>query len=161
MSYQHDPDGPIIDKDAFKARVLEVCGILFISGIIIFIVMKVMRPESKRIDDAISLAKLELKYSPYNYSFNNSDDVLTVNLWSSGLTATAKKASEGDLEAVKEWNATKDNVLQYAYAIDSNLFVEDIENITVLVQIVNENNHERKLLVFKNSTLVYDVTEGG
>ena len=97
----------------------------------------------------------------YNYSFNNSDDVLTVNLWSSGLTATAKKASEGDLEAVKEWNATKDNVLQYAYAIDSDLFVEDIENITVLVQIVNENNHDRKLLVYKNSKLVYDVTKGG
>ena len=161
MAYQHDPDGPVIDKGALRARIFEVCGIILVTGIIVFIAIKIMRPNSKKIEDAEDLAKLELRYSPYFYSIDTSDDVMTVSLWESGLTATAIKASEGDPDAVEEWNKTRDNVLQYAYAIDSNLFIQDVEGITAIVQIVNESNHSRKLLVFKNSKLVYDVTEGG
>ena len=161
MAYQHDPDGPVVDKGGFRARIIEACGVIALSCIIIFIVTKVLRPESKRMEEALDLTKLELKHSPYNYSVDSSEDVITVSLWESGLTITAKKASEGDPEAVAEWNKTKDSVLQYAYSIESNLYIEDITDIPIIVQVVNESNHSRTLLVYKNSKLVYDVTEGG
>jgi hypothetical protein len=160
MAYHSDPDGPVIDKGALRARIIEVCGIVFVAGLIIFIVLKVMRPESKRKESAVDISKVELRYSPYFYSIDSSDDVLTVSLWESGLTAASKKAYDGDSEAVAEWNKTKYNVLQYANAIDTNLILNDVEGMTVFVQVVNEDNHERKLLVFKNCELVYDVTKG-
>ena len=160
MAYHSDPDGPVIDKGALRARIIEVFGIIAVSALIIFIVMKVMRPESKRKESAVDISKVELRYSPYFYSIDSSDDVLTVSLWESGLTATSKKAYDGDSEAVAEWNKTKYNVLQYANAIDTNLILNDVEGMTVFVQVVNEDNHERKLLVFKNCELVYDVTKG-
>ena len=160
MAYHSDPDGPVIDKGALRARIIEVCGIVFVAGLIIFIVLKVMRPESKRKESAVDISKVELRYSPYFYSIDSSDDVLTVSLWESGLTAVSKKAYDGDSEAVAEWNKTKYNVLQYANSIDTNLILNDVEGMTVFVQVVNEDNHERKLLVFKNCELVYDVTKG-
>lgn len=160
MAYHSDPDGPVIDKGALRARIIEVCGIVFVAGLIIFIVLKVMRPESKRKESAVDISKVELRYSPYFYSIDSSDDVLTVSLWESGLTAASKKAYDGDSEALAEWNKTKYNVLQYANAIDTNLILNDVEGMTVFVQVVNEDNHERKLLVFKNCELVYDVTKG-
>lgn len=160
MAYHSDPDGPVIDKGSFRARIIEVCGIVFVAGLIIFIVLKVMRPESKRKESAVDISKVELRYSPYFYSIDSSDDVLTVSLWESGLTAVSKKAYDGDSEALAEWNKTKYNVLQYANSIDANLILNDVEGMTVFVQVVNEDNHERKLLVFKNCKLVYDVTKG-
>lgn len=160
MAYHSDPDGPVIDKGALRARIIEVCGIIAVSALIIFIVMKVMRPESKRKESAVDISKVELRYSPYFYSIDSSDDVLTVSLWEYGLTAASKKAYDGDSEALAEWNKTKYNVLQYANAIDTNLILNDVEGMTVFVQVVNEDNHERKLLVFKNCELVYDVTKG-
>ena len=160
MAYHSDPDGPVIDKGALRARIIEVCGIVFVAGLIIFIVLKVMRPESKRKESAVDISKVELRYSPYFYSIDSSDDVLTVSLWESGLTAASKKAYDGDSEALAEWNKTKYNVLQYANSIDTNLILNDVEGMTVFVQVVNEDNHERKLLVFKNCELVYDVTKG-
>ena len=160
MAYHSDPDGPVIDKGALRARIIEVCGIIAVSAFIIFIVLKVARPESKRKESAVDISKVELRYSPYFYSIDSSDDVLTVSLWESGLTAASKKAYDGDSEAVAEWNKTKYNVLQYANSIDTNLILNDVEGMTVFVQVVNEDNHERKLLVFKNCELVYDVTKG-
>ena len=160
MAYRSDPDGPVIDKGALRARIIEVCGIIAVSAFIIFIVLKVARPESKRKESAVDITKVELRYSPYFYSIDSSDDVLTVSLWESGLTAISKKAYDGDSEALAEWNKTKYNVLQYANSIDTNLILNDVEGMTVFVQVVNEDNHERKLLVFKNCELVYDVTKG-
>ena len=160
MAYHSDPDGPVIDKGALRARIIEVCGIIAVSAFIIFIVLKVARPESKRKESAVDITKVELRYSPYFYSIDSSDDVLTVSLWESGLTAISKKAYDGDSEALAEWNKTKYNVLQYANSIDTNLILNDVEGMTVFVQVVNEDNHERKLLIFKNCELVYDVTKG-
>ena len=159
MAYQHDPDGPIVDKGALRARIIEVCGIVFIAGIIIFVVMKVVRPKSKKIDLALDISKIELKYSPYNYLIDSSEDVVTISLWESGLTAISKKAFEGDSDAIAEWDKTKYNVLQYANAIDVNMVLEDVDGVTIIIQVVNENNHARKLLAFKDCSLVYDVTK--
>ena len=160
MAYHSDPDGPVVDRGALRARIIEVCGIIAVSALIIFIVLKVARPESKRKESAVDISKVELRYSPYFYSIDSSDDVLTVSLWESGLTAASKKAYDGDSEAVAEWNKTKYNVLQYANSIDANLILNDVEGMTVFVQVVNEDNHERKLLIFKNCERVYDVTKG-
>lgn len=161
MSYQHDSDGPDLTSGFFTARKLAAAAIFFIIGLSIYIGIRIIRSDKVRLDDAISISKLELKYSPYNYSFESSGDVLTVNLWKQDTVPVAKKAAEGDPEASADWGNLKDNVLQYANAIDSNLFVQDVKGITVIVQLVNESNHDKKLLVYKNCSLVYDVTKGG
>lgn len=160
MAYQHDSDGPYVDKGGFRAKYIAKAGVYIAIVIIVYIAIRIVFTKSDRMELALDSIKYDLRKSPYFYSIDSSDDVLTVSLWESGLTAVSKKAYDGDSEAVAEWNKTKYNVLQYANSIDANLILNDVKGMTVFVQVVNEDNHERKLLVFKNCELVYDVTKG-
>ena len=157
MAYHSDPDGPVIDKGAFRARIIEVCGIVFLGGILIFILTKIFMPNEKKIDVALDITKLELRYSPYLYSITHTDDVVTVTLWGSGLAAESKKAFDGDPEQVIEWEKTKKNILEYIEKICLNLAVSDVENVELVVKLVNENNHDRVLLVFTGADITYDI----
>ena len=157
MAYQHDPDGPVVDKGALRARIFEVCGIIFVSIIIVTIIIKILRPDSKKIEEALDSIKIDLKYSPYNYKIINTDDSITVYLWGDGLTATSKKAYNGDFESQVEWRKTKDNILSYANGIDIDLGIRDLRNVDVTVQLVGEDDHSLVLLVYKNQKDIYDI----
>lgn len=157
MAYHSDPDGPVIDKGAFRARIIEVCGIVFLTFIIIFIVGKVLNRRSKRLESAIDSSKIDLQYSPYNYSINNTDDAITYTLWGEGCTSVSQKAYGGDPDSIIEWRKTKDNVLHYANEFDITFDVKDLKDIDITVKLVSENDHNLVLLVFKNTENVYDI----
>ena len=157
MAYQHDSDGPVVDKGAFRARIIEVCGVVALAFAIVFIVMKVAQPKSKKIESAIDSSKIDLQYSPYNYSISQTENSVTFTLWGDGLTAVSRKAFDGDSESVVEWRKVKDNIFHYANTIDINFDLKDIEDIDITVQLVGENNHSLVLLVFKNQKDIYDI----
>lgn len=161
MSYRNDDsNGNDVWGSSFSAQKIAIVGFCLLVTIVTWIVVKVTLTEDDRLNTAIDISKLELKHSPYNYSFESSEKVITVSLWQSGLTSESKKAYDGDKDAVMEWQKTKDNILQYANSIDVNMGLQDIKDITIIVQLVNEDNHARKLLVYKDCMLVYDVTKG-
>lgn len=159
MSYRNED--PNIGGGFFSAQRIAIGGFFILVSVIIWIAIKATYTKDDRLNTAIDISKLELKHSPYNYSFESSEKVITVSLWQSGLTSESKKAYDGDKDAVLEWQKTKDNILQYANSIDVNLGLQDIHDITIIVQLVNEDNRARKLLVYKNCVQVYDVVEGG
>jgi hypothetical protein len=157
MAYHSDPDGPVVDRGALRARILEVCGIVLLAFIVVFIIGKVRNRKSKRIESAINSSKIDLKYSPYNYSFSNSDDSVEVSLWGDGLTAVSRKAFDGDPESKVEWRKIKDNVLSYVNELDINFSLERVDDIEITVKLVGENDHSLVLLVFKNTENIYDI----
>ena len=161
MSYKReDPNMDNVFADFFSSHILAKVGFLILLSLIITLAVKFLYTDEDRMNNAIDISKLELRHSPYNYTFESSENAITVSLWQSGITATSKKAYDGDKNALAEWQGIKDNVLKYANSIDVNLGLQDIKNITVILQLVNEDNHARKLLVFKNCKLIYDVTKG-
>lgn len=157
MAYHSDPDGPVVDRGALRARILEICGIVLLAFIVVFAIGKVRNRKSKRIESAINSSKIDLKYSPYNYSFNNSDDSVEVSLWGDGLTAVSRKAFDGDPESKVEWRKIKDNVLSYVNELDINFSLERVDDIEITVKLVGENDHSLVLLVFKNTENIYDI----
>ena len=157
MAYRHDSDGPVIDKDLFKAKSIAKAGVWTAVCIIGLIAIWILFPKDKRIENVMDLVRLELKNSPYNYTQESTEEELIVSLWASGTTSKAKKAYNGDEEALQEWEKTKNNVLKYVYAIRQDLIIEEVEEITLTVMLVNEDNHARSLLVYKDGVLLYDV----
>lgn len=164
MAYQHDPDGPVVDRGALRAFLLEKLGIIVLGGIVIFIIIKIFHNDTNKYEEALDLIKLDLRHSQYNYTIDDSDNALTIVLWSSGITSTAKKAYDGDFEALSGWGRIKDSVLTIIRSIETNFILCDVKDVTVTVHLVNEDNHDRTLLVFKDGVIVYDIVndkEGG
>lgn len=157
MAYQHDPDGPVVDRGALRARILEVCGIILLAFIIVFIVVKVKNRKSKRMESAINSSKIDLQYSPYNYSISSTDEAVTFTLWGDGCTSASRKAYDGNPESVIEWRKIKDNVLSYANEIDITFNLKELKDIDITVKLVGENDRDLVLLVFKNSENIYDI----
>ncbi|MBR4780354.1 MAG: hypothetical protein IK014_03240 [Lachnospiraceae bacterium] len=157
MAYRHDSDGPVIDRDLFKAKSIAKAGVWTAVCIIVLIAIWIIFPKDKRIENTMDFVRLELKNSPYNYSLENTEGELIVTIWASGITSRAKKAYNGDVEALQEWEKTKNNILKYIYDIRQYMLIEEVEEITLTVMLVNEDNRSRSLLVYKDGVLSYDV----
>ena len=160
MSYHGNSDGPYVDKGALRA--MFIAGFLFVALVIAYFSITCSGPTyNDRLAAAESNIKLELHYSIYNYSYDNSDGVISLKIWNTGVVSTAKKAAEGDAEALKSWEQLKSATLHYSDYIFDELESHEITGLNVVVMLVNESNHDLKLLTYKNGALVYDVTEGG
>ncbi len=157
MAYQHDPDGPVVDKGAFRAFIIEKVGIVILGVIVIFIIIKVFSSEDNSLEGALDLIKIDLRHSRYNYTIDNSEKSFIVTIWESGTTTIAKKAYNGEKEALVDWGKVKDSVLDLTHTIEEDLIIANMKDISVTVILVNEDNHERSLLVFKDAVLKYDV----
>lgn len=164
MAYQHDPDGPVVDRGALRAFILEKLGIILLGAIVLFILIKIFHTDSDKYEDALDLVKIDLRNSQYNYNIKDSDKALSITLWSTGITSTAKKAYENSIEAQMEWNRVKDSLLNIIHIIENDYIIFDIKDVSITVMLVNEDNHDRTLLVYKDGVIVYDIVndkEGG
>jgi len=157
MAYQHDPDGPVVDKGAFRAFIIEKAGIIILGVIVIFIIIKVFSSGDNSYESALDLIKIDLRHSRYNYIIDNSEKSFTITIWEPGTTTIAKKAYNGEKEALVDWGKVKDGVLDLVHTIEEDLIIANMKDISVTVIFVNEDNHERSLLVFKDTVLKYDV----
>ena len=164
MAYQHDPDGPVVDRGAFRAFLIEKGGFILLGAVVIFIIIKIFNSGSNLYDEAIDLIKLDLRKSRYNYTLDDSEKVITICLWETGITSMAKKAHDGDTAALKDWEDAKGTVCKIIQNIYEDLNSKKITDVTLIVKLVNENNKDRALLVYKDNVLAYDITsekEGG
>lgn len=164
MAYQHDPDGPVVDRGALRAFLLEKLGIIVLGGIVIFILIKIFHNDTDKYEEALDLIKLDLRHSQYNYTIDDSDKALTIVLWSSGITSIAKQAYNGDTAALSDWNKVKDSILGIIHTVENDFILCDIKDVSITVMLVNEDNHDRTLLVYKDNVIVYDIVndkEGG
>lgn len=157
MAYQHDSDGPVVDKGGLRAAYIAYVAV---GALLVFVVSAAIRhafPDDKRLKIAVDITRIEISHSPYHYAFDTRENSLTVTLWEDGLSGTSLKAFNGEADSVAEWNKTKANVEEYLASIHQNLLIEDVQDVELVVKVVNESNRDRSLLVYKNWELVYDV----
>ncbi len=160
MAYQHDPDGPVIDRGAFRARIFEVFGIILLASIVVFIASKWIFNDEDLMENAQIYMNAFLASNTLDYTVSHSENTMTVKLWYDGLTAGAKKAYEGDEKSLKIWEDFKISTRDVAEQLLGQLrsLAPDAD---LVLMVVNENNHARSLLVYKNGLLSYDVVQGG
>ena len=158
MAYQHDPDGPVVDEGGFRARYIAKVAVYVVILVVLGFFIRLLFTKEDRLDTVKDLIRLELQYSPYNYTYDYSDDVLVVTLWSTDYALTAKKASTGDSEAQENWQKIKENFSKYAVAIHNTMILKDFPDVDVTVKLVNEINRDRNLLIYHAGEIVYEVT---
>lgn len=160
MAYRSDSDGPVADKGALRAHILAYCGTAFIIGIITLIASKLLFTNEDMIENAQIVINSILASNTTDYAISHDKDTMTVKLWYSGLTAGAKKAYNGDEEATEQWEAFKISAHNLSEQLQGELTTLAPDANFVLM-VVNEDNHARSLLVYKNSNLTYDVVKEG
>lgn len=161
MAYQHDSDGPHADKGVFIAK----CIAYIVVFAIIIILTKVAINSIWGKDDSLDMVKLSiesefLKEDILTYSIIANDKTVEVAYWSKGMVAVAMKAAQGDENAIKEWDLQKEKA-QYMASVanDKKYMFDNVDDITVIFKLVNENNHARTLLRFKNGILTHDIVQ--
>ena len=161
MAYQRDADGPYVDKGGFRAKYIAYCFVYAAIAFAVFIGAKILFTK----DDALGQFQDSLKayfYNrKYNFTLEASEELLTLTLCGSGVTGTAKKALAGEADGLQSWEEEQAFVLSYSDYIYSLLPAYDFPKMSVVVRLVNENNRDRDLLVYKDGALVYDVVQGG
>ena len=160
MAYQHDSDGPVVDKGAFRASFIAYFLGLVLIGVIFFIAVKWIFNDDDLMENAQIYMNAFLASNTLDYTVSHSENTMTVKLWYDGLTAGAKKAYEGDEESLKIWEDFKISTRDVAEQLLGQLRTLAPDADLVLM-VVNENNHARSLLVYKNGQLSYDVVQEG
>ena len=159
MAYQHDSDGPHADKGVYIAKILAYVAV---SAIIIFgsrLAIKALWDK----DDSLDVVKVAieselLKEDIINYHVKANGNDLEVSLWESGMTSLSKKAALGDVESLNKWDLEKERI-QYLASVanDKKYMFDNVDDINVFFKLVNEDNHARSLLVYKNGKTAYDI----
>ncbi len=113
--------------------------------------------EDKQFQDAVNTMKLNYLYNSgkMHYSFETSGHTVRIKMWIDGFGAASKRAAEGDPDAFDGWLETKTSMYELAKEIYKVFIL--VDDAVVYLNIVNDLNTDRDLLVFRNRELVYDV----
>ena len=161
MAYQHNSDGPHADKGVFIAKCIAYIVVL---AVIIFGTKLAISAIWGK-DDSLDTIKLAiesefLKDDILTYSVITSNNAIEVTYWNKGIVAVAAKADQGDDTAIKAWNIQKEKMQYMASVVnDKKYMFDNVDDITVVFKLINENNHARALLTYKNGILIYDVVQ--
>lgn len=90
---------------------------------------------------------------------SSGSEVITVSMWYEGLTLGTLYAKEGDYSAKAQWETMKESVSSFAKKIYSGLEEHEIENTHLLLNILNDVNHDYILLSYMDGVLIYDATD--
>lgn len=159
MAYQHDSDGPHADKGVLIAKIIAY----FATAAAILIISKIAINAMWGKDDSLDVVKIAieaefLKQNIINYQIKADTNTIDVSYWEEGMVTITKNAFQGDDDAVKRWNLQKEQMQNMASVVnDKKYLFDNVDDIVVVFKLVNENNHARALLTYKNSQLVYDV----
>ncbi len=156
MAYRSDSDGPIVDKGVFKAQTLAYCGAVVLIGIISIIALKLLFTDEDLMENAQIYINSVLASNTTDYTISHNKDTMTVKMWYSNLTAGAKKAYNGDPEALDQWETFKISAHDLSEQLYGQLTTL-APDTNLILMIVNEDNHSRSLLVYKNGNMTYDV----
>lgn len=155
MAYQHDSDGPNVDKGGFRIKIFAYYACAFVVFAAAAIAVKIMFSKNdtmESIRDEISSACL---FRTYHFDLACSEDAIKIRLWFDGIAATAKKASDGDSDALNEWQTIRHTVSEYNDRVYDILKSYEMADIDVTIALVNESNKDRILMVYKNNALDY------
>ncbi len=110
--------------------------------------------DKSRIDDAIAYADSVLSENFADcYEISCEDDVININIWQDGVAANAILASAGNTSSANAWEIIK----SASQSISSSVYKKvDGTNAHVVVNILNNQNHDNTLLTYMDGSLAYD-----
>lgn len=157
MAYKQDQEEARADKGTVIAKAIAS----IIVAILIFIGVKMLYNHLWNSDDKMDLLKLqveaELLKETVNYHITTKDGAMEVSLWDAGNVKTAKAAYTGDADSMQVWGITKEKLQYLSSVLYDKRFIADLPDTSVILKLVNEDNHARALLVYKDGILTYDV----
>ena len=93
------------------------------------------------------------------YSISQQQNIIIINVWSEGMTADALKAQEDD-QYKDGWNEMVDKFLNAQASLQKKLDDNGHSDIVAMLNIVNDINHDRMLLVVAKHQVMYDAVNG-
>lgn len=150
-----------IEEFKRKKRIVTIIVVGFVIILFVgfyFLFSKWMKDgEDKQFQDAVNEMKLNflMNSGKMHYSFETSGHTVRIKMWTDGFGAASKMAAEGDPTAFDGWYKTKKSMAELAKEIYKEFIL--VDDAVIYLNIVNDLNTDRDLLVFKNRELVYDV----
>lgn len=97
-----------------------------------------------------------------NYKIERSNEsgseMITISVWKEGLAMGSYYAKEGMYSAQTSWETMKESVSALAKGLYSKLEEQEIENAHLLLNVLNDANHDNILLAYIDGILTYDAT---
>lgn len=141
-----------------------VVAIAFTLSLVVFfsiLFTKWMRDgEEKQFQDALLNVKANFlnNHQKMHYSIDTYGHTVNIKLWQEGLTDVSKQAYNNNNEAWDAWDDIKSSMSDLAHSLYKEFIL--VDDAVVYLHIVNENNTDRDLLVYKNKYMCYDVVTG-
>lgn len=115
--------------------------------------------EEDRIQLYITTAKIVLNqyFDEEHYEIKKSNDsVITVSVWQEGVVQEATMAKLGNDKYLKDWEEIKEIFKGTSKDFSEAKTTMGLENYIVMLNLVNDENHDNMLLSYANGTLIYD-----
>lgn len=115
--------------------------------------------EEDRVKLYISSAKLVLNqyFDEDHYEIEKANDsVITVNVWQEGVVQEATMAKLGNDKYLKEWEKVKEIFKSTSKDFSEAKTTMELDDYIVMLNLVNDENHDNMLLGYANGVLIYD-----
>ena len=148
MAYQHDPDGPNVDKGAFRAML--IAGFILIVIIAAYTIIRIKINQSEHQEHLEEYLTYLNEYCNTNYGDNwymNRDDHINVHLWEPGvaLALTVNPANESKVREKYEklanqmYESAKKKELDYGVSL---FLHNDLDTDRILMYWINGKYQE-------------------
>lgn len=102
-------------------------------------------------------AMLAKNFGNGNYSVSQEDGFVTISVWADGLAAAASTAAAGNSEMADQWNTMLSSTEYMADSMKKSLDAMELEKEGhVMLNVVNDVNHENTLATYMDGVLVYN-----
>lgn len=106
---------------------------------------------------ACSLIEISLAENFSGYDVDYEDSTITVNVWQDGLAlALVTAQSEDNQESKDAWETVKDNMTVMSDSIRDLIDTLELEDVMLLVNVLNDQNHDNVLLSITEGVVIYD-----
>lgn len=94
-----------------------------------------------------------------NCNVNYDENTVTVNIWPDGVGNEAYYASTGDAKNINAWSKRVYKAKDYVSIISNELAKADYTGMSVVVNVLNDQNTENNLLTVKDGNVEYNWVE--
>lgn len=94
---------------------------------------------------------------PYQISYTNSQ--IEISIWTEGVAQDIRLAASGNMQGISWWETVVDSFVEINNIFGEVLDYYDLDNVTLIIHILNDEDHDIKLLTIVDGVVTYDVLE--
>lgn len=111
------------------------------------------------VEDIVAIYKLSLGQNfnddGQGYEVKQDGDIIQINVWGEGVSEGAVLA-KANSEAKASWDGMVENFKSSSKSFQSVLDENGHSDVTAMVNVVNDKNHDRIILIVSNGVVLYD-----